>query len=197
MNLSFIKVFVVYLKGLPPDSHTDFLKEDRKRYARAAAVSSLEPCSGLACHHTGSNREADGREELCAAKHAPIRLQRAAKRWRKGPRRLCMSPLCTARPAFRRSPCASELASGKEDADENGRGDRVCAAMRDWDERLRLPAQWLPCAAYLRPRGRIVALHTMNDEGASRFVRRSVTLRCTNQFFLHTPPSLPAQALNK
>ena len=55
------------------------------------------------------------------------------------------------------APCASELASGKEDADENGRGDRVCAAMRDWDERLRLPAQWLPCAAYLRPRGRIVA----------------------------------------
>ena len=103
---------------------------------------------------------------------------------------------CTARPAFRRSPCASESASGKEDADENGRFDRVCAAMRGWDERLRLPAHWLPCAAHLRPRGRIVALHTMTRRG-SAFSERASRFRGPMIFFAPPPPSLPAQALNK
>ena len=150
----------------------------------------------MRCQLTGSNREADGREELCAAKHAPIRLQRAAKRWRKGPRRICMSPLCTARPAFRRSPCASELASGEEDADRKGRGDRVCAAMRGRDERLRLPAQWLPCAPPLRPRGRIVACahhdrpkeRHASSEGASRFATAPELHQ--NFCFFCPPPTL-------
>ena len=143
----------------------------------------------MRCHHTGSNRESDGREVLSAPKHAPSRLQRAVKRWRKGPRQLCMALRCTSRPAFRRSPCASESACGEEDVDEKGRRDQIWAAMRGRDKRLCLPAQWLPCGAHLIPRGRIVAC-------AHHLVRRSVTLRPKERHaslhqdfvFLHPPP---------
>jgi len=96
---------------------------------------------------------------------------------------------CTARPAFRRSPWMSESASGEEDVDKRGRRDRVCMAMRGRDERIRLPAQRLPCLCESFET-------TWQDRGLANHDRsmmpslclgKSVTILCVTQLIFFAP----------